>query len=214
MGELNIVHIKIRIRARTYKLNTLLVAVTGFRQYSAVEDLRLNTFAHGQEIGLPQLAIQETTFSRLEPGYGHITIPTTGCALLLVEVNTPHIQGRALGATHGGSIAIRQRQEPLALFFHRMNQYQTTATHETYDDYLVSLQRLDAYREGTAASDCNTAIGPMPSGARIQPDTEFCFTAYNSKATRVNVLEAHIAYAVEIQYTASPIIMGFVLVKH
>ena len=96
---------------RTNKLNTRLVAITGFRQYSALEDLRLNTFAHGQKIGLPQLAIQETTFSRLEPGYGHISIPTTSCALLLVEVNAPHIKRRALGATHGGSIAIRQRQE-------------------------------------------------------------------------------------------------------
>ena len=147
VGEFYLLHRKMRIRPRTDKLNTLLVAVTGLRQYSALEDLRLNTFAHGQEIGLPQLAIQETSFSRFEPGYGHIPIPTTSCALLLIEVNTPHIQRRALGATHGGSIAIRQRQEPLALFFHRMNQYQITATHETDDKYLVSLERLVAYGE-------------------------------------------------------------------
>ena len=66
VDDLNVVHRKIRIRARTDKLNTLLVAVTGFRKYPTLEDLRLNTFAHGQEIGLPQLAIQETTFARLE----------------------------------------------------------------------------------------------------------------------------------------------------
>ena len=169
MGEFNIVHRKIRIRARTDKLNTLLVAVTGFRQYSALNDLRLNTFAHGQEIGLPQLAIQETTFSRLEPGYGHITIPTTSCALLLVEVNTPHIQRRALGATHGGSIAIRQRQEPLALFFHRMNQYQITATHETYDEYLGSLKRLDAYGEGTVDEPSALVKIPRQSIQKAMP---------------------------------------------
>ena len=147
-GDFNILNRKIRIRARTDKLNKLLVTVIGFRQYTALSDLRLRAFAHGQEIGLPQVAIQETTFSRLEPGYGHIPIPTTSCAPLLVEVDATHIQRRALGATHRGSIAIRQRQEPLALFFHGMNQDQIAATQETYDEYLVSIKRTRSLRRG------------------------------------------------------------------
>ena len=72
-----------RIRARTDKLNTLLVAVTGFRQFSALEDLRLNTFAHGQEIGLPQLAIQETTFVRLERTF-QITLSQSDTKIVLL----------------------------------------------------------------------------------------------------------------------------------
>ena len=65
-GDFNILNRKIRIRARTDKLNKLLVTVIGFRQYTALNDLRLSAFPHGLEICLPQVAIQETTPSRLE----------------------------------------------------------------------------------------------------------------------------------------------------
>ena len=133
------------------------------------DNIRLHTFAHGQEIGLPQLAIQETTLSRFEPGYNHATIPTTCCALLPVEVNTAHIQGSALGATHGGSIAIRQRQEALALYFHRMHQYQIAATHETYDEYLASLKRLDAYGEGAVDKPSVLVKIPRQSIQKARP---------------------------------------------
>ena len=106
--EYSVVYRLVRIRARTDMLNKLLLTVGGLRQYTTLSDLRLRAFAHGQESGLPQGAIQETTFFRLEPGYGHIPIPTTSCAPLLVEVDAAHIQGRALGATHRGGVAIRQ----------------------------------------------------------------------------------------------------------
>ena len=129
--ENNVVYRIIRIRATTDILNKLLLTVSGLRQYSALCDLRLRAFAHGQEVGLAQGAIQETAFFRLEPGYGHIPIPTTSCAPLLIEVYAAQVQRRALGATHRGGVAIRQRQEPSALFFHWMHQYQIAVTQET-----------------------------------------------------------------------------------
>ena len=62
----NVVNRKIRVRACADTLNKLLVTVSGFRQYTALSDLRLSAFPHGLEICLPQVAIQETTSSRLE----------------------------------------------------------------------------------------------------------------------------------------------------